>query len=223
MNTPNTVKSEMKYPDDYINKVICGDCLEVMKCIPDKSVDLVLTDPPYGIGIDGQKLSISKNPKHNRKEHEFMGWDKKIPSREYFNEMFRISRNQIIFGANYFVDYLTEGHKGWIVWDKGQHGLTMSDGELIYTSFDKPLRIIILNRVELLKDGALHPTQKPSELVRKILNIYSKESDVIIDPFLGSGTTAWACKQLNRKYIGIEINHKYCEIAERRLAQEYLF
>src|SRR3990167_10130803 len=131
----------MTWPDDFINKIINADCLKVMKQMPDKCVDLVLTDPPYGLGIDGQKESFSKNPKHNRKKHEFMGWDNEIPQKEYFEEMFRISKNQIIWGGNYFVSYLSEGHKGWLVWDKGQYGLTMSDGELAYTSFDKSLRI----------------------------------------------------------------------------------
>lgn len=83
----------------YLNKIIHGDCLEVMKELPDKSIDLVLTDPPYGIGIDGQKESKAKNPKHNRKHHEFLGWDNSIPKKEYFDEIFRVSKNQIIWGG----------------------------------------------------------------------------------------------------------------------------
>lgn len=201
-----------------LNTVILGDCLEVMKTFPDKSVDLVLTDPPYGIGIDGQKLSVSSNPKHNRKSHEFLGWDSGIPSKEYFDEIIRVSKNQIIFGGNYFVEHLSEGHKGWIVWDKGQHGLTMSDGELAYSSFDRPLRIFTFNRVEILKDGALHPTMKPLELFREIIGNYSYEGGVILDPFGGSCTTAVAAKQLNRNFICIEKEPKYVAICNERLA-----
>lgn len=209
--------------EQFLNKIICGDCLEVMKGMPDKCVDLVLTDPPYGLGIDGQKESISKNPKHNRKGHEFMGWDTAIPNKEYFDEIFRISKQQVIWGGNYFVEHLTEGHKGWVVWDKGQHGLTMSDGELAYTSFDCPLRVFVFNRVEIKKDGALHPTMKPLQLFKWCVELFSQEGQTILDPFLGSGTTAVACKQLNRNFIGIEISEKYCEIARRRLEQGSLF
>lgn len=206
-----------------LNQIIHGDCLEVMKTFPDKSVDLVLTDPPYGLGIDGQSLSVSSNPKHNRKAHEFLGWDSGIPSKEYFDEMFRISKNQIIWGGNYFLQHLSEGHKGWIVWDKGQHGLTMSDGELAYSSFDRPLRIMTYNRVEILKDGAVHPTMKPLELFREILSKYSEEGMTILDPFGGSCTTAVACKQLKRNYICIEKEAKYVAICHERLKQELLF
>lgn len=201
-----------------LNKIHNIDCLEFMKTLPDKCIDLVLTDPPYGLGIDTQKQSISNNPKHNRKEHKQMSeWDSCIPNKEYFDEIFRISKNQIIWGGNYFVEYLKEGHKGWIVWDKGQHGLTMSDCELAYSSFDCPTRVFVFNRVELLKDGAWHPTMKPSILFQWIINNYSKEGDTVFDPFLGSGTTAIACKMLKRNYIGCEISPEYCKIAKERI------
>lgn len=213
----------MKIKKLPLNEIILGDCLKVMKTFPDKSLDLVLTDPPYGLGIDGQGLSISSNPKHNRKAHEFLGWDKGIPTKEYFDEMKRVSKHQIIFGGNYFIEHLSEGHKGWIVWDKGQHGLTMSDGELAYSSFDKPLRIMTYNRVEILKDGAVHPTMKPLELFREILSKYSEEGMTVLDPFGGSCTTAVACKQLKRNYICIEKEKRYVDICHQRLSQDMLF
>ena len=209
--------------EEMKNKVIMADCLEAMKLIPDKSIDLILTDPPYGLGIDGQKQSINKNPKHNRKAHEFKGWDGGIPSEEIFQQIFRISKNQIIWGGNYFVKYLNEGHKGWLFWSKGQEGLTMSDGEFAYSSFDVPSRLIKFNRVEILKDGALHPTQKPVELMRWILENYSKPTDLILDPFMGSWTTARACKDLGRNFIGFELEEDYCKVGEERLRQENLF
>lgn len=202
--------------ESLINTVIQDDCLNVMKSMPDKCVDIVLTDPPYGIGRDGQKLSICKNPKHNRKQHNFKGWDANIHDKEYFDEIFRISKNQIIFGGNYFTKYLIP-QKGWIVWDKGQYGLTMSDGELIFTSLNIPLRILKYNRVELLKDNTEHPTQKPRKLIQDILQNYSEPGMTIFDPFAGSGTTAIACLETGRNYILVEKEPEYVEIINKRI------
>lgn len=202
-------------------KIMCGDSLKIMQSFPDKYFDCVITDPPYGLGIDGQKESFATNPKHNRKKHPFMGWDSKIPSKKYFDEMFRISKNQIIWGGNYFVDYFTEGHKGWLVWDKGQRGLTMSDGELAYSSFDSALRIFTFNRSILKTDGAHHPTMKPLELMRWCVEYSGAKS--VIDPFMGSGTTILAAKQLGVNALGIDIAPEYVEKARNRLAQQQLF
>jgi len=166
------------------NIIIHWDSLEYMRTLPDNCIDLVLTDPPYWIGISWQKQSISKyNSKSNRKHYEDKWWDNEIPSKEFFNEMIRISKNQIIWGWNYFVEHLTEWHKGWLLWDKWQHWLTMSDWELAYTSFDKPMRVFILNRVHLQKDQPKHPTQKPKELFKWCLENYSEPWDIILDCF----------------------------------------
>lgn len=110
-----------------LNKLYNMDCMQGMKEFPDGFFDLAIVDPPYGIGIDGQKKRVCGNPKHNRKEHIRKSWDKTIPPPEYFRELERVSKAQVIWGGNYFVPYLEQGHKGWLVWDKGQHGLTMSD------------------------------------------------------------------------------------------------
>ena len=99
--------------------------------------------------------------------------------------MVRVSKNQIIWGGNYFVNHLEKGTKGWIVWDKGQHGLTMSDCELAYSSFNIPTRVTVINRVELLKDGTFHPTQKPIKLYKWLLQNYAKEGDLILDTHVG--------------------------------------
>ena len=188
-----------------------------MKSIPDKSIDLVLTDPPYWIGIDWQKQSVSTNSKHNRKEYEFKWWDSWIPPKEYFDEIFRISKNQVIWGGNYFVDYFTEWHKWWLMWDKWQHGLTMSDWELAYTSFDTPLRIFILNRVHIQTDWAVHPTQKPLELFRWCIDMFTKPWDIVLDPFGWSGTTGIVRAETGRNYILYEKDEDYCNIIEKRL------
>jgi site-specific DNA-methyltransferase (adenine-specific) len=203
-----------------LNHLYNMDCMEGMKQFPDKYFELAIVDPPYGIGIDGQKESICKNPKHNRKLHEKKDWDNSIPNKEYFKELERVSKNQIIWGANYFVKHLEKGTKGWIVWDKGQHGLTMSDCELAYSSFDVPTRVVVINRVELLKDGTIHPTQKPLKLYKWLLQNYAKQGDKILDTHVGSASSLIACYQMNFDYIGFEIDKEYFEKAQKRIADE---
>ena len=193
------------------------DCMEGMKEIPDKYFDLAIVDPPYGIGIDGQRLSVSKNPKHNRKHHAQKKWDSQIPEREYFKELFRVSKNQIIWGGNYFVKHLEKGTKGWIIWDKGQHGLTMSDAELAYSSFQTPTRVKVINRVELMIDGTIHPTQKPVKLYHWLLNNYAKEGDKILDTHVGSASSLIACHDMGFEYLGFELDEDYYRMAAERL------
>ena len=147
------------------------DCMELLKRYPENYFDLAIVDPPYGIGIDGQKKSINKNPKHNRKYHKKKHWDIK-PKGKYFNLLFDKSVNQVIWGANYFVDVLRPS-KSWVVWYKGQEGLTMSDCELCFTSFDFPTRVCKINRVELLKQKSIHPTEKPIKLYEWLLMNYA--------------------------------------------------
>lgn len=194
------------------------DCMEYMASVPDNYFDLAVVDPPYGIGIDGQKQSINlSNPKANRKEHKFKGWDNYIPDFKYFEELCRISKNQIIWGANYFVQHLTKGTKGWIVWYKGQEGLTMSDAELAYSSFDSPTRVVKINRVELLKDGTIHPTQKPIKLYQWIYSHYLPEGGKVIDTHLGSGSNRIAAdKAGNIDFVGCELDKDYFEAQEKR-------
>lgn len=110
-----------------LNKLYNMDCMQGMKEFPDGFFDLAIVDPPYGIGIDGQKKRVCGNPKHNRKEHIRKSWDKTVPPLEYFRELERVSKAQVIWGGNYFVPYLEQGHKGWLVWDKGQRGGRTSD------------------------------------------------------------------------------------------------
>lgn len=123
-----------------LNRIYNVDCMKAMKEIPDKFFELAITDPPYGIGTDGQSL------KKKRKLHKKKDWDREIPPESYFRELERVSVNQIIFGGNYFVEHLHIGAKGWIVWDKGQRGLSMSDCELIYSTYKKPTRIVMIGR-----------------------------------------------------------------------------
>ena len=194
------------------------DCMEVMKTFKDKQFSLAIVDPPYGIGVDGQKQSINlNNPKANRKAHDFKGWDNEIPTAEYFAELERVSKNQIIWGANYFVEHLHKGTKGWVVWYKGQEGLTMSDAELAYSSFDCATRVVKINRVELLKDGTVHPTQKPIKLYKWLLLNYAKEGDRILDTHFGSLSIGIACHDLGFELTAIELDKDYYEAGKKRL------
>ncbi len=194
-----------------------GDCREVLPMLP--RVDLMLTDPPYGIGIDGQKESVNRNPKHNRKAHDFMGWDNETPERLVFEMLRYKSEGQIVWGGNYFTDKLPHPTKGWLFWDKGQRGLTMSDGELAWTSYEFPMRAYTLNRVALQEDGGTeHPTQKPLRLMTWCLGLVP-DARTVCDPFMGSGTSGVACAQMGREFYGIERERKYFDIACERIAR----
>jgi DNA modification methylase len=191
-----------------------GDCLEIMPTLG--PVDAVVTDPPYGIGKDGQKQTTGGHG--GRKAYEFKGWDKQRPSKELFDLILNISQDQVIWGGNYFADLLPPTGK-WLVWDKGQR-INQSDGELAYTSKAGALRIFTQNRVALLLEGAVHPTQKPIEIMVWSLQ-QLPDARTILDPFMGSGTTGVACTQLGRSFIGVEINEDYFDTACARIAEAY--
>jgi site-specific DNA-methyltransferase (adenine-specific) len=194
------------------------DCIEFMKTKPDNHYDLAIVDPPYGIARAGQTETFTKNPKHKRKAHKDKGWDNETPTKEYFTELERVSKNQIIWGANYFVEHLTKGTMGWIVWDKGQHGLSMSDCELAYSSFNKATRVFTFNRGLIAqKGGSIHPTQKPVELYRYVLNAYAEKGDKILDTHCGSGSIAVACDNLGFDLDATEIDKEYCDNSIKRL------
>lgn len=205
-----------------VDKVYNLDCLIGLQQMRTQGIvaDWLITDPPYGIGIDGQKEYNARNPKHSRKAHAQKTWDAAPPDKRYFDAMFAVSRNQIIFGANYFNEYLPQGKKGWVVWDKGQRGLTMSDCELIFTSTDNPTRIITHNRVDLLKDGTFHPTQKPLSVLIDLLNTFTHDGDIVLDPFMGSCSTAVAAHKLQRDFVGFELDKDEYDAGVKRLNAE---
>lgn len=179
--------------------------------------DLLLTDPPYGIGRDGMKPSTSSHG--GRKAYDYLNWDSGTPDNETFSMLFAVSDEQVIWGANYFPQVLPPS-MGWFVWDKGQD-ICSSDCELAFTSRDAALRRFTLNRVALMKDGAQHPTQKPLTLISWCLSFFP-EAMTVLDPYAGSGTTGRACKDLGRKCTMIEREERYCEIIARRMGQEVL-
>lgn len=198
----------------------CCDCMDLMRGCADKEFDLAIVDPPYGIKRDGATQSKTCRPgrQYGRKAHAFKGWDKSPPSAEYFSELRRVSKNQIIFGANYYPQHL-QASMGWIFWDKGQR-ICNSDGELAYTSFNRALRVIEMNRVELTIEGTIHPTQKPVKLYAWILDNYAKPGDSILDTHLGSGSIAIACHYAGHELTACEIDRDYYEAALQRIKRE---
>jgi site-specific DNA-methyltransferase (adenine-specific) len=220
---PQTNKEPLRL-EDLENRIINADCMDILKQLPDKCVDLVLTDPPYGIGCDGGNYGLGVKPKDFKKKN----WDNEIPNKDVFDEIKRVSKNQIIFGGNYFTDYL-KSTKSWIFWDKkGDLRVqnNFSDGELIWTSFNNVTKKItyiqqgFLNQNKGENLDRIHPTQKPVDLIGQILRDYSNENDLILDCFSGSGTTAIACHRLNRRFICIEKDKEYWEASCKRLEDE---
>lgn len=198
------------------NRIINADFRDVLKELPDKSVDLLLTDPPYAIDIVRQLVKKDPYQKHGYKSWELKEWDKERPTKKDFEEMIRVSKNQIIWGGNYFADLLPAS-QGWLVWNKGQRDFSLADGELAWTSYDKALRIFDYSRAQALRDGKIHPTQKPVALFEWILNLRTKENDLILDCYSGSGTTAVACHNLRRNFICIEKDSDYYKSSVERL------
>ena len=199
------------YQDDAVT-IYHGDCREWMP-----EADLLLTDPPYGIGKDGQAATTGGHG--GRKAHRFGGWDDERPDRQTFAAMLSATHDQIIWGGNYFADLLPPTSR-WLVWDKGQR-INQSDGELAWTSMEGALRIFTLNRVALMQDGAVHPTQKPLALMRWCLT-FAPDATSVLDPFMGSGSTLIAAKDMGKRAIGIDREERYCEIAAKRCSQEVL-
>lgn len=188
-----------------------GDCREILPTLG--KIDAVVTDPPYGIGKDGQKRTTGGHG--GRKAYEFLGWDAERPKPEIFKFMLAVAPQHVIWGGNYFADLLPPTGK-WLVWDKGQR-INQSDGELAWTSEHGALRIFDLNRVSLMTDGAEHPTQKPIQVMRWSIQQLGTPQ-IILDPFMGSGSTGVAAISLGSKFIGIEIEQKYFDIACKRIA-----
>ncbi len=201
-----------------ISNVYNRDCLEAMKEFPDKFFNLAIVDPPYGIGID--KAINANKGKQGYKMYRETDWDNAIPPEQYFIELKRVSKNQIIWGGNYFTDFL--GPKmGWIVWNKMQREFTLADGELAWTSYNNALRIFDMSRGEALaknnkEGGRIHPTQKPVKLYEWLLKNYAKEGDRILDTHLGSGSSRIACHDMGFDFWGYELDKDYFDAMEKR-------
>lgn len=187
-----------------------GDCLTVMRQIA--NVDAVLTDPPYGIRAD-------ENPVRGVHRYTKTSWDRDRPEPAVFQEILKIAPQQIIWGGNYFADLLPPSMR-WLIWDKGTRDFSLADCELAWTSQSRAARIFSYSRAKANQDGKQHPTQKPLALMRWCLE-FIKDAEVVLDPFMGSGTTGVACAKAGRKFVGIEINEEYFNVACERIRKAY--
>lgn len=208
----------MNFIKENLNKIILGDSYELIKEIPDKSIDLIITDPPYGIRMDkgvneGGGLTDRRRYKGN--------WDTETPPKWFFEEMKRVSKNMLIFGGNYFADMLEKSNH-WLVWDKvgNMDNGNFSDCELVYTNF----KYNTVKKYYVLQKGffnsgndRIHPTQKPEKLIRMLLKDYAQEGFLIADFFSGSGTTAVVCKQEGFDFIAIEKDEEFYKKSVDRL------
>ena len=192
------------------------DCMEYMATLPDKAFDLAIVDPPYGIGADSMVMGKGKNKAWGKKRN----WDNANPPEEYFIELFRVSKIQIVWGGNYFDLPLTGG---WIFWDKERgKDISFSDGELAWTSF-----LTVLKKAPIRFDGfigadvvRIHPTQKPVKLYEWLLTNYSKPGQRILDTHLGSGSSAIAAHYFGVDFVGCELDKDYYDAAVKRFHQQ---
>jgi len=198
------------------------DCMEYMANCKDDFFALAVCDPPYGIGEDGAK-NHSRNNKAEATKYTSKKWDLKPPSADYFSELFRVSKNQIIWGANYMSEFLPPS-MGWVFWDKQASG-DFSDGELAFTSFNRALRKFTFAWMGMRqgnmknKEKRIHPTQKPVALYKWLLNNYAEKGQKIIDTHLGSGSSAIAAHYFGCDFTGIEIDKDYFEAAQERFRE----
>ena len=197
---------------------ITNECnMELMSRYEDNHFDLAIVDPPYGIGANKEK-------EHNGwKSYGLKEWDNEIPSKEYFEELKRVSKNQIVWGGNYMTEFLPP-KMCWLLWDKGQRDFSLADGELAWTSFNKAMRIFTMPRATAMQDaknsgGKIHATQKPVKLYEWLLMNYAKEGDKILDTHLGSGSIAIACHNLKYDLTACELDKEYFEAAMKRIEQ----
>lgn len=198
-----------------LNRLYNMDCMEAMRDMPDKSFDLAIVDPPYGIWISNNMGRRRASPKS---EYKKIDWDNDAPPKEYFAELERVSKTQIIFGANYFLDRIPTVHSCWIVWDKlFSDEVSFASFEMALVSNDTPCKRIKLSSVQT---DRIHPTQKPVELYMWILAHYANPGDKILDTHAGSASSLIACHKMGYEYVGYEIDKDYYKAALARLETE---
>jgi len=190
-------------------EVLHIDCMEYMKTLENNAFDLAIVDPPYGIGISSDPV---------RHQHQKKQWDNEIPQKDYFIELMRVSKNQIIWGGNYFLDYLGNT-QGFLIWDKKQpHDFSLAMCELAWMSFQTPAKIFRYS--VLAEKWKQHPTQKPVKLYEWLLANYAKEGDRILDTHLGSGSSAIAAHYGGFDFVGCELDEDYYKAACNRFDNE---
>lgn len=202
------------------------DCMQGMKEFPDKYFDLTIVDPPYGIGENGDKNHTRGKIAKSKDYKAFAGNDLKPPEKEYFEELFRVSKNQIIWGANHFIHLIPYDSSCWIVWDKDNGETDFADCELAWTSFNSAVRRFKYRWQGMLqedmknKEYRIHPTQKPVALYEWILSRYAKPNDIILDTHVGSASSLIACHNTNHKFVGFELDEYYYKVSKQRLDTE---
>jgi len=200
-------------------ELIHGDSLQALKGYADNHFDIAIVDPPYGIGAAKQ---IDLGNSNKKQKHKTKDWDNEIPTPEYFDELQRVSKNQIIWGGNYFLDYLG-ATRCFLIWDKQNGTNNMADAELAWASFDTSVRMYrghIFKGIGNTNYNPIHPTQKPVKLYEWIIEKYTSEGDLILDTHLGSGSIAIAAHKMHRKLIGYEIDKEYYDAACKRFKEQ---
>lgn len=215
----------MEYIEIANAKMINVDCLVYMRQLPDKYFDLAIVDPPYGIGENGSR-NKSRGKLAKAKDYKpFAGYDLAPPDDTYFRELFRVSENQIIWGANHFIDRIAVPSPCWVVWDKDNGRSHFADSELAWTSFRTAVRNFKFRWSGMLqgdmknKEVRIHPTQKPVKLYEWLLKKYARPGQRIFDSHMGSGSSAIACNNLGFEYIGCELDTDYFEAACKRILE----
>lgn len=214
-----------------MNKFILGDCMNTQNGLPtypNDYFDLAIVDPPYGIGeASGREKSRnqSKGRANTKVKYKIKEWDEKAPNKEYFSELFRVSKNQIIFGANHFIENLPYSNSScWIVWDKDNTG-DFADCELAWTSFKTAVRKFKFRWNGMLqedmknKEIRIHPTQKPVKLYSAIIDKYAKKGELILDTHVGSASSLIAFESMNFNYVGFEKDEDYYLKAQNRMSK----
>jgi len=201
------------------------DCMIYMKGLEDNAFDLAIVDPPYG--IDAANMTMGKGSAIDNGNIKRKDWDKTIPPASYFKELQRVSKNQIIWGGNYFIDHL-QNTRCMLIWDKKDYNSDFADGELAWTSFNKNTKIFQRARsAQGDSNGKIHPTQKPVKLYDWILKNYSEKGQRILDTHLGSGSSAIAAHYGGFDFVGCELDEDYykaaCERFDMQTRQETLF
>ncbi|HRC03293.1 MAG TPA: DNA methyltransferase [Niabella sp.] len=197
--------------EEYKSEVFLMDCMEGMKQYPDKYWDLAVVDPPFGIGAENH----AGNVKNGWTQWEKKKWDKNIPESEYFIELLRVSKNQIVWGGNYMTDFLPP-KMCWLIWDKGQRDFSLADGEMAWTSFDKAMRIKTIHRATANQESKIHPTQKPVQLYDWIFKNYATEGQKILDTHLGSQSSRISANKNKLHFTGFELDPDYFRDGNKR-------
>lgn len=193
-----------------------ADCMDILKATPDKFYDLAIVDPPYGINVNH---NMGRRRGNAPSDYKPAVWDNQPPPFEYFEELKRVSKNQIVWGANHFIERIALPSSCWIVWDKlFSHDVSFAAAELAWTSFNSVTKKFTFSPADATR---IHPTQKPIKLYEWLLTNYAKQGDKILDTHLGSGSHAIAANKLGFEFVGVELDADYFEASIKRIEKAH--